>query len=257
MTRSFAFPLIIALSVATPSVASEPRLATHAYRPGEIIRIDARLGVQAVISFGQDELIENVAIGDSTNWQITPNKRANLLFLKPLSGKSQTNLTVVTDRYTYFFDLVTTTTRAPLYQLRFTYPDAPRSAPTSSVSALTEEESAIALGAQDDLPVDPAKLNFGWRTSGTSQLLPEKIYDDGRATYLSWSSKASIPALLTLDEKGIEGPVNYAVRGNMIVVDDVPAELVLRSGRSKAILTHIPPAPAADHARPAPIDEKK
>ena len=114
MTRFCAFPLILALALATPSGATEPRLVTHAYRAGEIIRIDARLGVQAVITFGDTELIENVAIGDSANWQITPNKRANLLFVKPLTAKSQTNLTVVTDRHTYFFDLVATSSRAPL-----------------------------------------------------------------------------------------------------------------------------------------------
>jgi type IV secretion system protein VirB9 len=60
-----------------------------------------------------------------------------------------------------------------------------------------------------------------------------------------------------MDEKGAEGPVNYAVRGDMIVVDGVPSELVLRSGRNKAVLTHIPPTPAPNRASPAPVEEKK
>lgn len=257
MTRSFAVSLILVLAMATPSGATEPRLVTHAYRAGEIIRIDARLGVQAVITFGDTELIENVAIGDSANWQITPNKRANLLFVKPLTAKAQTNLTVVTDRHTYFFDLVATSSRAPLYQLRFTYPDEPKPTQASSPPALTAEESAIALGNPGDLPVDPAKLNFGWKVSGSSRLLPAKVYDDGRATYLSWAEKDSIPAVFVMDEKGAEGPVNYAVRGDMIVVDGVPSELVLRSGRNKAVLTHVPPTLAPNRASPAPVEEKK
>ncbi len=42
-----------------------------------------------MIEFGHGERIENVAVGDSSAWQVTPNKRANLLFLKPLFGKAQ------------------------------------------------------------------------------------------------------------------------------------------------------------------------
>jgi hypothetical protein len=39
-------------------------------------------------------------------WQITPNRRASLLFVKPLPGAHRTNMTVVTDKRTYLFDLV-------------------------------------------------------------------------------------------------------------------------------------------------------
>ncbi len=38
------------------------------------------------------------------------------------------------------------------------------------------------------------------------------------------------------DEKGTEGPVNFSVRGDVIVVDGVPKELVLRSGKDMATL---------------------
>ena len=66
-----------------------------------------RAGLQATVAFADNERIENVAIGDSNSWQVTPNKRANLLFVKPLAARARTNMTVVTDRHTYVFDLVT------------------------------------------------------------------------------------------------------------------------------------------------------
>ncbi|MFM1975552.1 MAG: hypothetical protein RL145_398 [Pseudomonadota bacterium] len=256
MTRYAALALLLVTNLHAPVRASESRLVSHAFNPGQIIRIDGRLGVQAVITFGDDERIENVAIGDSANWQVTPNKRANLLFVKPLTARGQTNLTVVTDRYTYFFDLVANSNRTPVYQLRFTYPEAVRPAQPSSQPNLTTEESAIALGSKADLPVDPAKLNFGWRLSGAAKLLPSKVYDDGRATYLSWASQSDIPALFMLDDKGNEGPVNYAVRADVIVVDGVPPELILRSGRNKAVLTHAPSGRPAAPESPPLVEEK-
>ena len=69
--------------------------------------------VQATIRFAEDESIENVAIGDSNAWQVTPNKRANLLFVKPLLTRVSTNMTVVIDKRTYLFDLVASPAAQP------------------------------------------------------------------------------------------------------------------------------------------------
>ena len=97
--------------------AEERPLRSRQGRP-----VQGRLGYQSMIEFGQGEQIENVAVGDSAAWQVTPNKRANLLFLKPLMGKARTNMTVVTDQRTYLFDLsVASSGNTPLYNLRFTY----------------------------------------------------------------------------------------------------------------------------------------
>ena len=47
-----------------------------------------------------------------------------------------------------------------------------------------------------------------------------------------------LPAILIKDHEGTEGPVNFAVRGEVIVVDGVPREIVLRSGKDAATLTN-------------------
>ena len=75
------------LTLVSPAHARDARLATRLYNSDEVVRIDGRAGVQATITFAEDEHIENVAVGDSTSWQITPNKRANLLFVKPLAAR--------------------------------------------------------------------------------------------------------------------------------------------------------------------------
>lgn len=238
--------LILALALscmATPVLAKDPRLAARPYSPDEIVRIDGQLGVQVSIAFAEDERIENVAVGDSASWQITPNKRANLLFVKPQTGKARTNMTVITDQRTYFFDLVAGSPAKPLYVLRFSYPEKQRQETQQAAApALNEAEAQLAEGQK---PVDPASLNFKWSRKGSAEIQPFQLYDDGSSTYLTWTRATTLPAILVRDEKGQEGPVNYAVRGDVIVIDSVPATILLRSGRQAAQLDYRGPVRSA------------
>jgi type IV secretion system protein VirB9 len=245
--RSALFAL--ALLASTSAAASgDPRLASRPFSEDEVVRIEGRLGVQASIAFGEDEHIENVAIGDSANWQVTPNKRANLLFIKPLAANARTNLTVVSDRHTYFFELVASPKSKPIYVLRFTYPDEPRKEDVQQAGLKEEEQEAI----EGPTPADPAALNFAWRPKGAEKLLPRRIYDDGNATYLSWGAKQEIPAILVRSAKGEEGPVNYSVHGEVIVIGEVPGLIILRSGRASATLENEGRSAAAPESQKSP-----
>ena len=238
MIRSLA-SVSLMLSLHATAHAADQRLVTHRYDADEVVRIAGHADVQASIAFAVDEHIENVAIGDSASWQVTPNKRANLLFVKPITPRARTNMTVVTDQRTYFFDLVAGTAATPVYALRFTYPDALKPAPVQhahGTPSLTREETQAVAGQPAERPVDPAELNFAWRSRGSTKLLPARIYDDGTSTFLAWSSSTPLPAILIRDEKGAEGPVNFAVRDDVIVVDGVHPLLVLRSGKDIATL---------------------
>lgn len=247
--------------------AKDSRLVERLYDPNLVVMIEGRAGVQATISFGEDEHIENVAIGDSNSWQVTPNKRANILFVKPLQPRGRTNLTVVTDRHTYLFDLVASAQSRPIYILRFTYPaPLPNSQASSTrqlAGGMSDAEAQAVLGApKEALAPDPARLNFAWRPKGSAALLPERIYDDGEATFLRWNDQSQLPAMLVRNEKGEEGAINYAVREGVIVIEGVPKEIILRAGRQSATITNqaqpkiaanIPPLPMPDaNAQQAP-----
>ncbi len=236
--------LLAAAAFTTPALADDSRLVEHLYDPSEVVTIEGKPNVQATITFEQDEHIENVAIGDSTSWQVTPNKRANLLFVKPLSARASTNMTVVTDKRTYLFDLVAKPGAQALYVLHFTYPDEPAA---EAPAQLAQAPSDIEMAAATDpyAVADPAKLNFEWRRKGAERLMPSQIYDDGEATFLTWAANVTIPAILTKDRNGTEGPVNYAVRGETTVVDGVPSEIILRWGDDVATLTNARPVSSA------------
>lgn len=239
---------VLLASIATPALAQgDPRLVTREYAPDRVVRVEGRPNVQATIRFADDETIQNVAIGDSQAWQVTPSRSADILFVKPLSPRAATNMTVVTSKRVYLFDLVAgPAVRNPLYVLSFTYPQ----------EELAEEEAQLAQGgtgqtaseaemaaATDDLAViDPATLNFAWGTSGAPALLPETVYDNGEATFLAWPAGEPMPAILVKNADGLEGPVNYATRGGVIVIDAVPGEIILRSGEDMARLVYNGPA---------------
>jgi type IV secretion system protein VirB9 len=254
------FAVTLTLAVAAPASAGDARIVQRLYNPDAVVRVDGRLNVQASIAFEDDEHIENVAIGDSASWQVTPNKRANLLFVKPLNPRARTNMTVVTDKRTYFFDLVTSATANPLYVLRFTYPAEPKKAlPQQTAAQGMSPDEAAALTSEK--PLDPANLNFAWKTTGKPNLLPSRIYDDGNSTFVTWNAGRPVPAILIKNEKGDEGPVNYAVRGDVIVIEGVPGQILLRSGKDAALLeyqgTPRQPASPAPNAALAAADQAK
>jgi type IV secretion system protein VirB9 len=239
--------------LAAPLHAEDARIVERLFDPSEIVRIDGKANVQATIRFAEDELIENVAIGDSDSWQVTPNKRANLLFLKPLSDRASTNMTVVTNRQTYLFDLVASpANRNPLYILSFTYPEAlqrdRQGEPNDAQPPARPNNVELAAASDPYAVVNPADLNFAWDAEGDTKLVPAQIYDDREATFITWRAGSAMPAILVKDHEGTEGPVNFAVRGDVIVVDGVPREIVLRAGSDSATLINRGPVREARQA---------
>lgn len=247
MTRARALYAAALFATATTTLASpvlaqnDPRLVTREYSPDRVVRVEGRPNVQATIRFAEDETIQNVAIGDSQAWQVTPSRSADLLFVKPLTARASTNMTVVTSKRVYLFDLVAgPAVRNPLYVLSFTYPVEEVAEEDVQLAGTGESaNSAEMAAATDDLAViDPATLNFAWGTSGAPALLPETVYDNGTATFLSWAAGEAMPAILVKNAEGLEGPVNYATRGGVIVIDAVPGEIILRSGEDMARLVY-------------------
>ncbi|RDC59382.1 Protein virB9 [Alteripontixanthobacter maritimus] len=251
--RSATFAALLCAAMLSAPAAADPRLVERMYDPSEVVQILGKPKVQATIQFGEGESIENVAIGDSQAWQVTPNKRANLLFVKPLSANGSTNMTVVTNKRTYLFDLVSSPRNRPIYVMKFLYPPEPEEAePQLAEGNLPGATEAELTAARDPYAVvDPANLNFAWKREGDAALLPVQAFDDGDATFLTWAGGAAVPAILVTDQKGTEGPVNFTVRGDTIVLNSVPPFIILRSGQDMAKLTNTGPVRPAQSPRTA------
>ncbi|MEQ8827654.1 MAG: TrbG/VirB9 family P-type conjugative transfer protein, partial [Parvibaculum sp.] len=109
-----------------------------------------------------------------------------------------------------------------------------------------EKASALEMAAARDpyAVTDPSVLNFEWASEGDSELLPARAYDNGEAVFLTWPAGTPIPAILVMNERGELGVANSTVRGDTIVLDEVPGQIILRSGDDTATLTNAgPPRP--------------
>lgn len=225
--------LFIAASLlaASQAPAADSRIKTIAYDADEIVRIVGHSGIQSTIQFGIDERIENVAVGDSSAWQVTPNRRGTLLFVKPLTSVSRTNMTVVTDKRTYMFDLQSGAKAGlPLYSMKFVYADVP--ATVTPIEQIPVVMAAAPAGETGPASLD--RLNFGWRVKGSDKLRPARIFDDGKSLFLAWAPDVQLPAILTATDKGAEAPLDYRIAGEYIVLTPVPQNIVLRFGKNAA-----------------------
>ena len=99
-------PAGLAAQVHPTPGSGDPRIQTVLYDADQVVQLQGTPGFQIDVEFAADEAIENVAVGDSAAWQVTPNRRGDHLFVKPLLSGVTTNMTVVTSARTYFFELV-------------------------------------------------------------------------------------------------------------------------------------------------------
>ena len=208
--------------------SGDPRIYVVDYDPAQVVELRATMGYQTFIEFSSDEHIENVAVGDATGWQITPNRAANLLFVKPLNDVPTTNMTVVTNYRRYSFEL-SVRPHAPsgdksiVYTLRFQYPEV-------AVATVMAKPSA------PEPPPLPKVVNAAYSYDGSTRIVPSRVFDDGHATYFEFSEGASYPAIFALEEDQSEVVVNTYMRDGYVVADLLSHGFVLRQGNE---VTHV------------------
>lgn len=106
-------------------ITTDNRIKTYIYSPNEIYLLVLHFGFQSHIEFSKNEEIQTITLGDSYAWKITP--LANRLFIKPLERNIRTNMTIITNKRTYQFDIVAKeleegAEKDLVYAIRFYYP---------------------------------------------------------------------------------------------------------------------------------------
>ena len=222
------------------SVQTDSRIVTLDYDEGSVVRLEGCVNFQTMITFGKGEHVENVGLGDSSQWQVMPNKRADLLFVKPITTKAYSNMTVVSDKHTYNFELRAAPEDAcdhgrAIYELRFNYPVDPATAAAAAAAAAAAKNKPAVPTDLNALPL-PEKRNTAYTYSGDMLLVPLRVFDDGASTYMKWADGTETPAVYAKGPDGSESIVNYANRGDYIVIEQVAKAFVLRSGKQAVTL---------------------
>jgi len=213
----------LAAQVQPRAGSGDPRIQTVDYDREQVVQLQAAPGYQLTVELGPDEQIENVAVGDSAAWQVTPNRRGDHLFVKPIQAGVSTNMTVVTSVRVYLFELVPLfgPSAEMAYTVRFRHP-------TEAGAQAVETETAQAEEGR-------------YRLSGARSLRPSRISDDGRHTYIEWPRDRSIPAVYAVDARGQESLVNGMMRDDLFVIDGVARRLVFRIDRHVARAARVAP----------------
>jgi type IV secretion system protein VirB9 len=220
--------LASAALAATPALAAvspipgpgDARMRVAHYAPDQVVELVGDLGYQMVVEFGDGERLENVSIGDAQGWQVTPNRKASLLFLKPIDHAPATNMTVVTNLRHYAFELRVRERTAPrgdvsvIYGLRFIYPPTPVPPPTPA--------------APPKPP--PQVVNAAYSYDGSAKNLPARVFDDGKSTYFQFADADDYPAIFAIGPEKGEAVVNFSIHDGYLVVDQIARGFVLRRG---------------------------
>lgn len=227
--------------------ALDARIKTIEFSENAVVVIEGCTNFQTTVVFGPDEKIENVGLGDASQWQVMPNKRADLLFVKPLVAQAFSNMTVVTGRRIYNFELRSAPEAAcrrgkVVYTLRFHYLDVPKA---SAQAGATDPDSLLP---------PPEKRNSAYTYSGDTTLVPFRVFDDGKSTFFLWEKGVAMPAIYVVGSDDKESLVNYSNRGEYVVVDRVGNAFVLRRGDQSAKLYNDAfVAPKLDAQSPQPV----
>ena len=131
--KKFIFVLMVAISTSLPIealcgdelITTDRRIKTYLYNENEIFKLVMHYGYQTSIEFAKGEQVKTISMGDNFAWKVTPSGRR--LFVKPLQEKIHTNMTIITNKRTYQFDLfakaaVELDDDNLVYVLRFFYP---------------------------------------------------------------------------------------------------------------------------------------
>lgn len=248
--------LITAALCAAPLLAPGPahadaRIREVAYDDRAVVRLDGCFGFQTMIAFAEGERIENVGLGEASQWLVVPNKRANVLFVKPAYRSTHSNMTVATDRRRYSFELVARPTAAcakgqVVYDLRFKYPAEPEVAAAPPPAP-----------AEADPPIPAPELrNTAYSFAGSREAVPLRVFDNGRSTWFQWAAGAAAPAVYAVGSDKTETLVSFSARGDYLVADQIAPSFILRRGALVATLYNDAfRAPELDAASPRPRAE--
>ncbi|RUR14043.1 P-type conjugative transfer protein VirB9 [Legionella septentrionalis] len=203
---------------------TDQRIKQVTFQENNVVPIYGKTFTTTQIEFAKNEGILDVEGGDTTAWMVTVHPELpNMLFVKPTALNSNTNMTVITNQHTYYFQMssnknLEANPSLQTYALKFTYP-----VPKIKQSSASVQKNRVSQA--------PKAINTAYRFSGSSQLVPLHVFDDGQFTYFELSPNSPVPAIFAVDDKsGREATVNTRRQGKYLVIQRIAPQFTLRQG---------------------------
>ena len=207
----------------------DSRVRDVVYNRDNVTAIDATYGTSTMIELQADEKIETLALGDSLAWKVEPNRKGDIIFVKPVDKNAHSNLNVVTSKRVYSF-LLRSNTHPPgqqIYAVRFRYPED-----EANGKLLTAARERAAYPNLKSLNIANANSDYGYK--GASGNKPVAVFDDGTKTWFRFEGET--PAIYIVDADRNESLINFRTEGPFVVVDKVSAQWTLRNGQDSTCI---------------------
>lgn len=225
----------------------DPRIRVYAYNEDIVYTLPVTVGMNTHIQLGADEqLTEKPRLGETVQWRVAGNEKN--LYVKALKPGAVTSLTLVTNKRSYQFEMVSTTSPASRVQKAyFTYPEEEekfafeRKAQASAAAAVVQQETNRRKEQElSPAAIDPAQLNFSYRVEGDAEFKPTAVYDNGTLTWMRLPRTQDLPAVFMEGADKKLMPVNYTVperRGrddrDQIIIERTSDRWVLKLGKAE------------------------
>jgi type IV secretion system protein VirB9 len=207
-------------------LGTEKKFRSYVFNPNELYRYFGHYTYQGFIEFEGGETINTISMGNPTLWLVET--LDNRLFLKPVGeDNSETNMTVLTNKRVYHFELVAKEAtgladKDLIFVVKFSYPDDKDKNILEFAKAPPSDEPDLR-----DLSI----YNFNYQYTGEKNIAPTKVFDDGTFTYLEFANKnTEAPAIYSVDSEGYESVVNYRIAGKYMIIEKVAPQYTLRNG---------------------------
>lgn len=184
------------------------------------------------LEFGSDEILQGKAIGDPVQWKVDDGGDRHIL-IRPSKSSLETSLTVFTDKRTYQFTLRSSPDGGKWYQhVDWQYPDrmySERIAAKKKAREDKEEQEAL----NKTIAVKEVSIeNFytDYKVTGSNDLKPVLVADDGKRTTLKFNQLQPLPAVFMKGSEAKYAMVNYDVSadGRTITVQRVANVMFLK-----------------------------
>ena len=193
--RKICLPVFI-FSICINIAAASSTVTEYTYTPDKIYTVRSSLGIVTQIEISPQEDIKDFGTGYSDGWDLA--RRENTFYIRPKVANADTNLTIRTAAHNYLFDLKVVSkewrglesakNKGVQYKIKFNYPDGTEFKKEKSLDLNSGLSTKISGHVGYFTNYDyAAKSKSAW-------LVPTKVYDDGKFTYIYLNINKKLPS---------------------------------------------------------------
>ncbi len=202
----------VSVHAQTASREGDSRFRTIDVAIGGPIQIPTSAEATQTILFTPGEHVQTIVVSNPSAYQMSVGTAGDSLTVRSTGPVAQAVASVRTDQHQYELELSPTT-------------DDPSKLPLI-VSLVWGAKTTNRVTAPPPPPVLLPGVRYS--LSGSRNLRPATIGDDGHNTFITWRDDQPLPAVFALRSGKSEEMVNGYVRGGTFVIDRVYQELIFR-----------------------------